>query len=390
MRRAPTVDQRTPAKDACMRLTFPKAAPLVLGALLLGASAVSAQDPAPTATPVPQLPEALIAVATLGPDDDRGINQAVAAGAIQGAARIGASEPRIEDLSDVPDPVASLRELAAEGVRVIVAAPGLDAATAEAAQQSPDVRFIGVDHVPPCITLEGLPDAGGRCEGDVGALIPNYTVLGYAEDQAGYLAGVAAASLSTNGRVGAIGGIPTCVPCIRYMQGFELGARSVDPGIEVSFGFVTDTDDQVAFHDAATGRAFARAFIDVYEPDVLLAGSGVTGEGMMDAACDAGILAVGVDVDQVEAYPRAARCILTSARKELARSVEASVIGVAAGTTRGGIDRWDAAREGVSLAPFHDVAGLVPPALPGRLEDAWEQVSGGRVRTCPERCGTLD
>ena len=67
-----------------MRL-MPASLCLVLGTLLLGAAAASAQGPDPedpAATPTPQLPDARVAV-LLGPgrQNDAGVNHALAAGA---------------------------------------------------------------------------------------------------------------------------------------------------------------------------------------------------------------------------------------------------------------------------------------------------------------------
>ena len=39
--------------------------------------------------------------------------------------------------------------------------------------------------------------------------------------------GIVAASISKNAEIGAIGGTTLCAPCVRYIQGYELGAKSV-------------------------------------------------------------------------------------------------------------------------------------------------------------------
>ena len=67
------------------------------------------------------------------------------------------------------------------------------------------------------------------CSGDIATLIPNYIAINYQEDQAGYLAGIVAASASKCGIIGAVGGVAVCGPCVRYIQGYYLGAQSVKP-----------------------------------------------------------------------------------------------------------------------------------------------------------------
>ena len=77
------------------------------------------------------------------------------------------------------------------------------------------------------------------CSGDLATLIPNYIAINYQEDQAGYLAGhrggrrsarAASSARSAASRV--------CGPCVRYIQGYYLGATVGQPGHqdEVSVG----------------------------------------------------------------------------------------------------------------------------------------------------------
>lgn len=371
-----------------------RAVALVAPALLLAVTtAVQAQTPPPRdppPTPVAQLPDAKIAlVVASGSVRDAGINQAVHAGVRTGAAAIGAADPEVLTPRTREDAAARLASLADLGATAVVVVGDLGPETTQVALGYPRVRFIGVGQVPPCLTLEGLIDTLGGCAGDPAALVPNYTILAYREDQAGYLAGIVAASASASGRVGVIGAMPGCEGCVRYMQGFELGARSIKPDITVDWGFAADSDEGVAFEDPYVGRVYAGAFIDVHQPDVVLAAAGRTGEGIFDAACEAGILAVGVDVDMAQAYPKARACLLTSATKGLARSVSESIIGVAAGTLRGGTDTWDAARDGVGYAPFYDLVALLPPDIGTRLDRAYGAMARGTLETCPASCGTV-
>ena len=50
---------------------------------------------------------------------------------------------------------------------------------------------------------------------------------------------------------------PPCArPCVRYIQGYELGAKSVNPSIVVKTAYVT-RDFGAAFNDQAGGKIFA-------------------------------------------------------------------------------------------------------------------------------------
>ena len=67
---------------------------------------------------------------------------------------------------------------------------------------------------------------------DSATLLPNYLGIIFQEDQPGYLAGIVAARRPRT-TIGAIGGINLCGPCVHYMQGYEIGAKSIKPDIEV-------------------------------------------------------------------------------------------------------------------------------------------------------------
>ena len=103
---------------------------------------------------------------------------------------------------------------------------------------------MGVDQSPICVTADGAPDSTFACKGDAKTLLPNYVSLKYAEDQAGYLAGIVAASISKSGEIGAIGGTTLCGPCVRYIQGtdrtrngtFATQEADLPPSKESTFG----------------------------------------------------------------------------------------------------------------------------------------------------------
>jgi basic membrane protein A len=264
-------------------------------------------------------------------------------------------------------------------------------ATATAALANPDVWFIGVDQAP-CIDETGAPDPTFTCAGDLATLLPNFVGLQYAEDQAGYLAGIVAASISENGTVGAIGGIPLVPAVVKYLQGYELGALSVNPDINVVTDYVTESDFALAFNDPGAGRDFADLFIETNGPDVLFQVAGKTGNGVLEAACAAGIHGLGVDVDQwlslnAEADP-AYQCIVTSAEKKLASSVEQTIVAIDAGTQAPGIAAFNAANGGVGISPENSGAGLITADIQAAIDTALQGMIDGTLVTCPENCGS--
>ena len=328
----------------------------------------------------------------MGTVNDKNFNEYTYKGAQEGAAAI-------EVTGDIPYAVPKdaaeygtlIQAYVDQGYNIIVTAGfNLGVETTKAAHDHPDIWFVGVDQGPPCVDEQGLPDTTFACKGDAATLLPKFIALSYQEDQAGYLAGMVAASVSKTGEIGAIGGITLCGPCIRYIQGFELGAQSINPDITVKFAWITESDFTKAFNDPVTGKSFGDQFLTANpDVDVLFQVAGKTGNGVLDAACDAGIYGIGVDVDQALSYPNAAKCTLTSAEKKLSLAVSESIKAIEAGTAKGGDDHWDASRDGVGYAPFHDLASAVPADLTAKLDAAFAEMKAGTLKTCPDKCGDI-
>lgn len=386
-----------------MRIRSQIPALLAVGALTLAACQPGGGGPSgsagPTPTPDPcagaakhsgearKLPtdksQIKIGVATdVGKVDDKNFNEYTYVGAKNAAKALGVTG----DVAYVvpkasSDRIPNIQKFVDEGYHIIVTAGFANGtATGCVAKLNPDVWFIGVDQGPPA----------------KGAELPNYIQLSYQEDQAGYLAGMVAATVSKNGVIGAIGGITLCSPCIRYIQGYELGAKKVNPNVKVEVAWVTESDFTKAFDDPVTGKSFAAQFITQKKPDVLFQVAGKTGNGIIDTACEQKIYAVGVDVDQALSYPAGAKCIITSAEKKLAKSVEFDIMAIVNGTAKGGDDHWDAKREGVGYSDFHELASVVPAGLKAQLDAAFAEMQAGTLKTCPSKaagdpvdCGSL-
>lgn len=362
-----------------------------------GTSPSSAASTAPSssaaaseaATPTPGSTLKIGVVTDVGTINDKNFNEYSYKGAQAGAQDIGES-------SDVPYAVpkdaseyASLiQNFVSQNFDIIVTVGfNLTNDTINAAKANPNTWFIGVDQAPICIDETGAPDSTFACKGDPAKLLPHYVALGFEEDQAGYLAGIVAAAVSKTGVIGAIGGITICAPCVRYIQGYELGAKSYNPNIQVKTAYITTSDFTKAFGDPVTGKTFAKQFIAANHPDVLFQVAGNTGNGILDAACEANIYAIGVDVDQYLSYPNADPCIVTSAEKHLSTAVEDTIKAIAAGTQQPGNSHFDATNNGIGVSDFHDKASIIPSDVQAKLDAALAGMKDGSVVTCPSNCG---
>jgi basic membrane protein A len=329
-------------------------------------------------------------VTDIGTLNDKGYNEYSFKGAVDGAAEIGAPAPQSTVPKDASEYAADIQAFVDQKYNIIVTVGfNLTADTVKAAKANPDIHFVGVDQSPVCVDEQGNPDATFACKGDAKTVVPNYTSLYFAEDQAGYLAGIVSAYASKNGSIGAIGGTTLCAPCVRYIQGYELGAKSVKADIKVASAYVTNDFSAAAFNDPAGGKAFAQTFIKAHKPDVLFAVAGKTGNGVLEAACAAKLYGVGVDVDQwVSLGAPANACLITSAEKHVESAVKQAIVGIAGSTLAAGDVLFNAQNDGIGASPFHDAASLFGPEVQTALDTALAGMKDGSLKTCPDTdCG---
>ena len=324
-------------------------------------------------------------VTDVGTLEDKSFNQFSNEGAEAGAAATGGEHDVIvtANISDYGQNIQSFVDQGVDAVVTIGFLIGTD--TAAAAKANPDIHFIGVDQGI-CVDEQGVSDPTFACKGDAATLLPNYQGIVFAEAQPGYLAGIVAATISESGTIGAVGG--TNVPAVvNYWRGYENGAKSVNPDIKVLYQ-ETDPDPAKGFNDQTKGRTIAEQFIG-QGADVIFQIAGLTGQGALEAVCDAGIHGIGVDVDQAESLPNLAPCIVTSAEKKLKDTVQAVVESVANDTFVPGTVQYNAASTpaAIGLSDFHDNAALLTPELQAKLDEATAGFVDGSLDPCaPIKC----
>jgi basic membrane protein A len=335
-------------------------------------------------------------VTDVGTVDDKNFNQYSYEGAQKGAVDVGTTGTVPYFVPADPSQYASgIQAYVDNGFDIIVTVGfNLGTDTLVAAKKNPNVWFIGVDQAP-CIDANGDPDSTFACAGDPTVLLPHFIGLQYQEDQAGYLAGIVAGSISQSKVIGAIGGINLVPAVVRYIQGYALGAQSVGVTADnVKTAYVSTSDFGVAFNNPGEGNTFATQFIATNSPDVLFQVAGKTGNGVLQAACTAGIHGIGVDVDQWGSLKAATdptyNCIVTSAEKHLSVSVEDTIKAIGAGTAApgpGGVLHFDATNDGIGVSAEQDGAGLITPAIQTLLDTALAAMKAGTLTTCPATCG---
>jgi basic membrane protein A and related proteins len=198
----------------------------------------------------------------------------------------------------------------------------------------------------------------------------NVLGLVFSEQQAGYLAGYLAALALTlspgKDVISSVGGqrMPSV---LRYIAGYQAGARAANPRVTPLNSF---TDD---FQDPAKGRSVALSQI-AKGSRVVFHVAGACGLGALEAASERGVWGIGVDVDQSQF----GRHILTSAVKRLDVAVFSTIEELVRGTLETGRTwHFSLSNGGVGLGR---ISPDVPLSLIVELEEAKAAVVAGRTQ----------
>jgi basic membrane protein A len=329
----------------------------LLGALVAGCAQQTPTTPAPAEEPKTTVKAAM--VTDIGGLGDKSFNDLSNAGLERAKSELGVETQVLESKAPT-DYESNLTQLASAGYSPIFAVGFLMTDTvAKVSTMTPEVTYGGVDE-----------------------FFPNVVGLNFKEQEAGYLAGVLAASLTTKTDVdprindkkilGFVGGMEI-PPVQKFGIGFEAGAKSVDPDVEVKTIY-TGT-----FTDAQKGNEAAKALIG-QGADIIFAAAGQTGLGSAKAAQDGKALFIGVDADQFETIEGIGDTIVTSAIKRVDNAVFETIKLAVDGTLKGGENKlFGIAEDGVGLAPYHDWDAKLPADVKAAVDKATADVKAGTV-----------
>lgn len=296
-------------------------------------------------------------VTDVGEVDDKSFNQSAWAGVQQAEKDLDAVVNYVET-KDAKDYLTNIALFADKGYDIIVTVGfAMGTASAEAAAKYPDIDFIAVD--------QGMWDK----------TLPNYTGLIFAEDKSGFLAGALAAQLSKTGTIAAVLGTDLVPPVVAFKEGYEAGAKYINPDINVISTYHPGGLD-VAFTDPEWGATTAKQAID-NGADVVFGAGGKTGNGaLIEVAGNAGLYCIGVDDDQWNTVPEAHACLVSSAMKLI---------------TPGVFDLIKLAKDGgfpggnfvgpVGLAPYHDFDSKIPQAVKDKITEIDKGLKDGTITT---------
>lgn len=251
---------------------------LALGLIACGSSAGNApsnETPTSTTASNDDTPKKRVAFLLPGLIDDQSVNTQIAKGMDRAKAEgieIAYTERVTQDQQ-----LEVFRNYARQGFDVVVGAGGeYQDAAKQAASEFPDTHFVVIN--------------GTEGEGNLTGLLLNYGDMGY-------MAGVLAAHMSETKQVAVVGALP--IPFTQAgIEGFTAGAKSVSPDIEVKETLTGSFDDVAKAREAAL--ALISSGVDVIWHMLDSADAGV-----LSAAEDEGILAIGLYADQSGLAPNA-------------------------------------------------------------------------------------
>ncbi len=287
----------------------------------------------------------------LGGKFDRSFNESAYNGAQRWAEETGGDYMETE-LSSEAQREQNMRRMADRGADPIVTMGFANASTLEQiASDYPDTTFVIIDAV-----VEQ----------------PNVQSIMFDEHTGSYLVGIMAAMASETGTVSFVGGMD--VPLIRrFACGYAEGAKSVNPDIEVIANMTGTTP--AAWNDPVKGGELTRSQIS-QGSDVVYAAAGGTGVGVLQAAADEEILAIGVDSNQNYMHPGT---MLTSMVKRVDNAVYDTFVAGTEGTIEPGLQTKGLADEGVGVAIDEHNEDLVTKEMMAAVEEAREGIIAGDI-----------
>jgi len=290
-------------------------------------------------------------VTDIGGLNDKGFNASAYAGLKRAQASLGV-DGRVFISKSAADYIPNLSTGATQGYDLVIAVGFLMSdSTAAVAKRFPKTKFAIVDVSAPF--MKGKPK--------------NVRGIVFAEQEAGCLAGVAAATVSKTNVISSVGGIKI-PPVDAFIAGYQFCSKKVKPGITTLNGYSQDFVAQDKCKEVALQQMGE-------ESDVVFQVAGGCGLGVLDAAKEQGKWGIGVDVDQRLTAPQN---VLTSAEKKVDVGVYDTIAAAVKGTFKGGTDRLFTLKDGgVGLAP---ISSKVPASIRAAEKKTEAAILSGKLK----------
>jgi basic membrane protein A len=242
---------------------------------------------------------------------DKSFNQGTWEGILLAVNEFGVSEKYLQPTGETTDDYLNEIGNLVDSDHGLIITPGFkfEEAIYIAQDNYPDTKFVLIDGAP-----HNADYSEFRTESNVVSVF-------FAEHEAGFLAGVAAALESETGKIGFIGGMEI-PPVQKFGWGFTAGVAYANANYGTD-AHIVDYIYQGTFHEVDAGQQIAASMFDK-GVDVIHAAAGGVGVGAINEAktrrtAGENVWIVGVDVDQYEdgKIEDGTSVILTSAMKRI-------------------------------------------------------------------------
>jgi basic membrane protein A len=301
-------------------------------------------------------------ISDVGRFNDKGFNQNQLKGLKVAQSKIPGLQISPVESRSTGEYLPNFTSQARKGANIIIGAGFLLAAQeAAVAKQFPSTKFAITDYD---VTASNPGNAFLK------AGVKNVEGLTYSTQENSYLVGcIAALMVKKQGgeqKLGWVGGLQI-PPVDAFLAGYKAGAKKCNPAATVIVGYSQD------FVDQAKCKTVAQNQID-QGVQVLFNVAGPCGLGTLDAAKEAGIWGIGVDVDQ--SY--LGKHILTSAVKRVDTGVYLAILGAKNGQFKGGSNLvFNLKNGGVGLGK---VSPNVPASYLKQVADLRKQIVAGKIK----------
>src|SRR6266496_376472 len=234
------------------------------------------------------------------------------------------------------------------------------------ARDYPNIHFAIIDGVI-------FEDDGKTPKSNVASLV-------FKEHEGSYLVGILAAKTTKTNILGFVGGMD--IPLIhRFEKGYEEGAKSINPNIQIVQNYVGVTD--AAWNNPGKGKELSLAQISK-GADVIFTAAGNSGLGAFDAVEQYGKVngrathfVIGVDSNQNMVKPG---FVLTSMVKRVDNAVYDVIKLVVERKFQGGFHVFGLESDGVGYAMDQFNKDLVSPDAINEAEQAKKKIIAGQIK----------
>ncbi|WP_041591628.1 BMP family lipoprotein [Thermoanaerobacter mathranii] len=292
-------------------------------------------------------------VTDVGGINDHSFNQMAYEGLQRAAKELGVTVNVIQS-KQMTDYVPNLTNFAQQGYDLVIAVGFLmHDAVEEVSQKFPDTKFLIIDSE--VTDRENVSSAIFKTEESsylVGAM-------------AGLMEKEKVGKVKGTNVIGVIGGMQA--PAIdRFIAGYQQGAKAVNPDIKILVNYAN------SFNDPATGKQMALTQIS-QGAEIIFQVAGGTGDGIIKAAQEKNVYAIGVDADQSYLAPDN---ILTSALKRVDVATFDIIKDTLNGNFKSGVVYFDLKNDGVGLGTVNKD---VPQSIVDKVNQLAQDIKDGKI-----------